>query len=251
MPKALRTVRARITLVAAGAFAIAFTLSALALDHVVDTRVHNEAKRAASVALDATVREILATHDPDPSDVASQLQQPVLIQYYFTNGVRADNDLRQSFAVVRNGTVTAFLLPKNEWAHDERTVHFTIGTRVSVPGIVVVATSLESANRSVDTVRRALWIATPWLIFLVAVIVWWLVGRALQPVEHIREEVESITSRTIDQRVAVPDTDDEVAHLADTMNAMLDRLDTAQQRQREFVFDASHELRSPVASMRT
>jgi signal transduction histidine kinase len=63
--------------------------------------------------------------------------------------------------------------------------------------------------------------------------------------------VESITSRTIDRRVAVPDTEDEVARLAETMNAMLNRLDSAQQRQREFVSDASHELRSPVASMRT
>ena len=80
---------------------------------------------------------------------------------------------------------------------------------------------------------------------------WVLAGRALRPVESIRAEVESISGTTLDRRVPVPDSGDEVARLAETMNAMLDRLEDASVRQQRFVADASHELRSPVAAIRT
>jgi signal transduction histidine kinase len=89
------------------------------------------------------------------------------------------------------------------------------------------------------------------MILLVALAAWYFTGRALQPVEAIRLEAEEITGATMNRRVPEPDTDDEVGRLARTMNAMLDRLETSSQRQRQFVSDASHELRSPLASIRT
>jgi signal transduction histidine kinase len=70
-------------------------------------------------------------------------------------------------------------------------------------------------------------------------------------VEAIRAEAAEITHTTIYRRVPVPESNDEVARLALTMNEMLDRLEDAARRQRQFVSDASHELRSPVASIRT
>src|SRR5262249_60810872 len=78
-----------------------------------------------------------------------------------------------------------------------------------------------------------------------------LVGRALRPVDSIRSEVEAISHGTLHRRVPVPRARDEIARLAGTMNEMLDRLDRSARRQREFVSDASHELKSPVASIRT
>jgi signal transduction histidine kinase len=81
-------------------------------------------------------------------------------------------------------------------------------------------------------------------------VTWWIVGRALRPVEGIREEVERISSRELDRRVPDAPGDDEVARLAATMNRMLDRLQRSQERQRRLVSDASHELRSPVAAIR-
>ncbi len=89
------------------------------------------------------------------------------------------------------------------------------------------------------------------MIALVALAAWYFTGRALRPVEAIRLEAEEITGTTIHRRVPEPDTDDEVGRLARTMNAMLDRLETSSQKQRQFVSDASHELRSPLASIRT
>jgi signal transduction histidine kinase len=80
--------------------------------------------------------------------------------------------------------------------------------------------------------------------------VWWAVGRALGPVEAIRARVDRITGTGLDQRVPEPATADEIARLARTMNAMLARLQESADRQRRFVADASHELRSPLARMR-
>jgi signal transduction histidine kinase len=78
---------------------------------------------------------------------------------------------------------------------------------------------------------------------------WVLVGRALRPVERIRTRVHGIGVEQLAERVPVPATDDEIARLAVTMNQMLDRLQSGQETQRRFVADASHELRSPIASL--
>jgi signal transduction histidine kinase len=74
------------------------------------------------------------------------------------------------------------------------------------------------------------------------------VRRTLRPVHLITRRTRSITDANLSERVPVPESRDDIAELATTMNAMLARLDHAQRRQREFVADASHELRSPIAA---
>ena len=127
-------------------------------------------------------------------------------------------------------------------------------TRVqTTTGLVelVAASPLEPIERSVDAVRGGLLVVLPLLVIGAAGLTWILAGRALRPVEAIRAEVDSISGSTLDRRVPVPGSGDEVARLATTMNAMLDRLQEASTRQQRFVADASHELRSPVAAIRT
>jgi signal transduction histidine kinase len=85
---------------------------------------------------------------------------------------------------------------------------------------------------------------------LVAFTTWIVTGRTLHPIEGIRREVATISGSELSRRVPQPRGDDEVARLARTMNAMLDRLQDSRDRQRRFVSDASHELRSPVATIR-
>jgi signal transduction histidine kinase len=116
---------------------------------------------------------------------------------------------------------------------------------------VVAQRSLAEVDSSVDKLKTIMWFAVPALILMVGCAIWYLAGRALRPVEAIRAEAESITGTTIHRRVPEPRTDDEVGRLARTMNAMLDRLEATSHKQRQFVSDASHELRSPIASIRT
>jgi signal transduction histidine kinase len=115
---------------------------------------------------------------------------------------------------------------------------------------VLVARTLESADEGVEAVRHVLLVGVPLLGLVVAATTWVVTGRALRPVESIRAEVAEINAGELDRRVPEPIADDEVARLARTMNDMLARLETARDRQQRFVSDASHELRSPIATIR-
>jgi signal transduction histidine kinase len=118
------------------------------------------------------------------------------------------------------------------------------------PVTVVVGRSLEGVAEAARAVTASLVFGTPLLALLVGVVTWRTVGRALAPVERMRGEVEAISATELHRRVPDPPGNDEIARLAATMNRMLERLEQAQARQRRFVSDASHELRSPVASIR-
>lgn len=115
---------------------------------------------------------------------------------------------------------------------------------------VVVGRTLEPVGESTRFVLGSTAVGIPLLMLVVAVVTWIVVGRALAPVEVITAEVRNITGEHLNRRVPVPSADDEIGHLATTMNVMLDRLQEARDRQRRLVSDASHELRSPIAAIR-
>lgn len=118
--------------------------------------------------------------------------------------------------------------------------------------VVIVASPTHAVEESAETVRIVLLIAYPLLLAALAAFTWRVVGWALRPVEELRQGAAMISAsgRNVG-RLPVPDGDDEVNRLAVTLNDMLNRLDMARIRQRAFVADAAHELRSPIASLRT
>lgn len=118
------------------------------------------------------------------------------------------------------------------------------------PVAVHIGTSLERVGEATAVLRGSLAVGVPAALALLVPGLWVVIGRALRPVEAMRAEVAEISGGRLDRRVPVPGTGDEVARLGDTMNAMLDRLEAAARRQREFVADASHELQSPLAAFR-
>ncbi|WP_396288812.1 sensor histidine kinase [Curtobacterium sp. KT1] len=142
---------------------------------------------------------------------------------------------------------------ESRWSHDgERWL--LVSDDVDLPGggeaTLVYGVSLEQTDTAIRTAVVLLAVGVPVLVLVLGMVTWSVTGRSLRPVERMRTEVETIRAAQPDARVVVPETGDEIARLATTMNAMLDRLDRSAAGQRRFVSDASHELRSPIASIR-
>jgi signal transduction histidine kinase len=219
-----QSVRVRLTIVATLAFAIAISAAAFGLVRFVHANL---------------VDRIQETNQQQLSELAAAIKR---------GDVQPPPDPKLFCGFDVYGQLRCFSnFPHREgYQAAQREIQTTAGNIT-----LVAQQSTAAVNRTVHSVSTVLLFAVPALIALVALAAWYFTGRALRPVEAIRSEAESITGSTIHRRVPEPDTDDEVGRLARTMNAMLGRLEKSSQRQRQFVSDASHELRSPLASIRT
>jgi heavy metal sensor kinase len=117
--------------------------------------------------------------------------------------------------------------------------------------IVQLAYPLDDFYEALDRFRRVLFLSSPLLLLLASAGGYWLSRRALAPVDQITREARSISAQNLSSRLVVPHTGDELQHLSETLNGMLARLEQAFRRITQFTADASHELRTPVALMRT
>jgi signal transduction histidine kinase len=115
---------------------------------------------------------------------------------------------------------------------------------------VYVGDSLEAVSEASAALRDGLWLGVPVVVVLLGLIIWSLLGRTLGRLDRMRAEVDHISEENLHTRVIGDGVDDEVGRLAGTMNALLERLDVAVQRQRDLVADVSHDLQSPLAAQR-
>ncbi len=116
--------------------------------------------------------------------------------------------------------------------------------------VVLVGVPRQPVDAAVGTALRLVLVGCPLLVLVAGLATYGFAGRALRPVEAIRARVVELTEhRDLARRVPVPAARDEVGRLAETMNEMLARLEVGQAEQRRFVADASHELRSPLATL--
>ncbi len=116
-------------------------------------------------------------------------------------------------------------------------------------GIIQVAQSLASVQDTLNQLLRALLIGGVALIALAAGGGYFLAARALAPIDRMTQTARTISAQDLSARLDLPETDDEVGRLAATLDLMLERLDDSLQRERRFIADASHDLRTPLAAM--
>jgi signal transduction histidine kinase len=250
-----RSVRARTTIVAISTVSVALVIGALALITILRISLRNSVDRAATSRAQDVAS--LIRSGALPARLAFPGQESTIIQVVDARGVVIATSANfDGVPPVSNrpgaDPPTLFNLRAAPVKDNQR---FRVAA-LSVPttdGDITIYAG-ESTDQAEDTVARIgllLLVGTPVLILIVGVVTWRNARRALEPVHRIIAEVDAMTEGVPHARIAPPGTDDEIGELATTMNAMLDRLDRFTARQRRFTGDASHELRSPLASLRT
>lgn len=235
------SVRLRTTLAATVVIALTLAVGSLLLVRLVEDALVANVADAAERDAEATTSLLEAAGATRLPEIRGALQQ----LYDAEDALVATSDDADRLNLPHVDRPTRALIDGDE--------HILVTRSTTVAGAdyeLRVALSLDDALRASGTVSGILLAAVPVLLVVVALLVWLVVGRALRPVDTIRREVDAIGPAELDRRVAEPAADDEVGRLARTMNRMLGRLDGAARAQRRFVSDASHELRSPLASLR-
>jgi signal transduction histidine kinase len=243
---ALATLVVGLTL-ALGGVALVLALRTV-LTHSIERAVRQQAVAAAEVVETGNKPDVVTGHDEDDDDVVGQILDArggIVDASPALGPSGLERPIAEGLGDRQARVVKPFV--------DDGERFMAVAAEVDAPQghrTVVVASTLEVVDESVEIVASLLTLGLPLLLAVVAITTWRMVGRALTPVEAIRTTAEGVSSADLSGRVPEPTTADEVARLATTMNRMLDRLEDGQRRQRRFVADASHELRSPVATIR-
>ena len=257
MPR--RALRTRLTLVSTGALVVALVVGALTLTAVLSGTRVDALDRVVSGRVDQIGALVAEGRLPDalpvaqPGEIAQVLDRDGLVVATSPNASRT-LPLLPSDEVARlvHQAGTGTLVATSELGSYDREVRVAVRAAVYQGTPVVVAASVPMAEvvSLLTALRVALVGVVPLLTALFGLVVWLALGRALAPMEQLRAAAAQVARAGGPGELPVPSRDDELAALARTLNEMLDRLEAASVRQRAFVADAAHELRSPLAGMR-
>ncbi|MET0788556.1 MAG: ATP-binding protein [Cellulomonas sp.] len=247
------SLRLRLTLLASGALCVALVVGAIALTVVLrSTRVdalsdvvHDRAVTVAALASDDRLPETLPVAEPGE-----------IVQLIDTDGavIATSPNASRTLPVVPADVLAGLsgVSTTDRSAYDDLArVAVQRTTYQGEPATVVASVPLTEVQGVLDALRLALAVVVPLLTLALGLGVWLILGRALRPVEELRRGAARVASSGGPGSLPVPARDDELGALARTLNSMLDRLEAGAARQRAFVADAAHELRSPLAALRT
>jgi signal transduction histidine kinase len=252
------SVRFRTTAVAVTVVAVALVVGALTLVALVRGSMRDGVEAAAELRAAELADEIESSglpadradaelEDPDDPDDPDDDEPDDLVWQVTTDGGRVVRSSQPLTEPLPTDDMDEARLAGADQAYVVMTEDATAGGREY---LVAVAGSLDEVEDSTAALMPPLLVGVPLVLLLVGGTTWVVASRALAPVERIRREVELITGDRLDRRVPEPPSRDEVHRLSRTMNQMLGRLERSRDRQQQFVADASHELRSPLSSIR-
>lgn len=253
-----RSLRARITLLATTLFTVALMLAGVSLLFTVGKSLLNTLDSSAERS--GTEVAMLVKTGKLPSQVLAGSGGVSLVQVVDGNN--------RVVAASPGADVAVSMLVASELNQVRAGHHLTVsGDRASldeplrVVGVkadiragertVLVGTDLGRVLESSRLLQRALLFGGPLMIAVMAALTWWITGLTLRPVAALQRGAAELSAAGLARsRLPEPTAEDEIYSLARTLNSMLDRLDAATTKQRRFVGDAAHELRSPIASLR-
>jgi two-component system OmpR family sensor kinase len=241
-------IRARLTLASAGIVAAILVAAGV----FVYVSLEGDLRAAVDAGLRSRADTLLSSSDGPTLPTAGLIEtDEAFAQILSSDGAVLESTPGLVGAVIRPGNNGRAAFADT----DVRTVEEVIPARVLlVPlddgRVLVVGASLEDQEEALARLAALLLIGGPAALALVVAVVWVIVGAALRPVEAMRSEAAAISASEPGRRLPVRETDDELARLGRTLNEMLERLESALERERRFVDDASHELRTPLANLK-
>ncbi len=251
-----RSLRTRLVLAAVLGLAATLTIGAVVLDRAVVAARRDQVLRSISETADAVAAQLTSGVPVGdvarPPGVGPFAAPTVQIRDSDVTIIRtidpfAGQTLRE---VVTRGSRPVpdldVLTASHKWFSDRRYVTIPRGA-VSV----VVALPRELVDDAEGPLRRSLLFGTPLLVALAAIATWHLTGRALRPLDRLRNDIAALEAATLRGRVDVPDAGPELIGIASATNDLLERIERWQKDQRRFVADAAHELRTPLATLQT
>jgi signal transduction histidine kinase len=251
-----RSLRARLTTASTAVIAVGITLAAALLVW----RVHTTqitgldsllSQRARDVSAEIAQGQLSAVRSTG-ADSTTLVQVVNSTGQVITSSANIDGE-PALFTLPVGGTSVAMRQVSGIVGGDAATYRVAAVAASSPTGPVTVYAGRPTSDitQSTQQLAAALSIGAPLLVLLLATVAWALVGRALRPVEAMRDEVSTIPGTDLHRRLPVSEARDELQRLARTFNELLDRIEASAAQQRRFLADAAHELRNPVASLHT
>jgi signal transduction histidine kinase len=246
--------RARVTLIAALGLLVALIVGDLLLLNTLRVSLTRSVDASAKSGASEVAALINANHLPVPVPVAAG----ITIQVLNSDGRVSDVSPDADWMVPLVSPARARALADRDGAMLVHGAPFDMPSLLRVAVVkahgghlVIAAVPFSEASGSLNVVARGLVIGTPVLFLVFAGAIWVVTGLTLRPIGALRRGAAKVTATGQVSDLPVPEARDEVRLLAVTLNDMLSRLAAAQQRQRALVSDTAHELRSPIASIRT
>jgi signal transduction histidine kinase len=117
-------------------------------------------------------------------------------------------------------------------------------------GYLMIATSFSNQSLLLNNLKKILFLLFPLILFSLYLTLRYLAGKSIEPVLYITEKAKEITTKNINERIQLPKHQDEIKDLSMAINDLLDRLEKAMEREKQFTSDASHELRTPLSVLK-
>jgi signal transduction histidine kinase len=242
-------IRLRLT----AAFAAAMVLLLLAAGAFLYVRLAGDLDESVSSGLSARAAAVLAARSPsagaggDVEEGFAQLLRPDGSVAASTGGI--DGSALSAAEVRRVAPGRPLVVERDVRGAAEGTVR--ILARTDGSDVVAVGQSLADRDETLGNLVASFAVGGPIAVVLASLLGYALAAAALRPVEAMRKRAEHVSLRRDAERLPLPEAHDEIRRLGETLNEMLDRLRRSFERERRFVADASHELRTPVAVIKT
>jgi signal transduction histidine kinase len=241
-------------LVVLGAFLIIYKVAEWTLIRNIDkdltreSRVHEE---------QITLRDgVLAfSHSGEWEEEEHQEVQfhPIFIEIVDAAGRQIDRspnlgNLRLSFRIDQTKTDVAYF--EFLGGQELRQLQTTLRDGDKIEGYLLVATSFEESRNLLDNLRTILFVLYPLILLSLFLAMRFLAGKSIEPVDKITKRAKLISQNNLNERIPLPVKNDEIKALAVAINGLLERLEDAMNRERQFTSDASHELRTPISILK-